>query len=130
MAGYPASAGMPKDIERQVRRLHFADTALERAFREDYAYRSLPQLRLVFWVTLLIQIPLSINALVFDHWAVTDPRITGRLGMGVGLAAGGLLLARSPRFVRWSQAYMALSALLIGALLIILFVPLPADGRG
>jgi class 3 adenylate cyclase len=121
-----AAEFLPPGSEREIRRLRFADPKVERAFGEEYARRLLPQLRLVMWVILLIQIPLSINALVFDRWAVTDPRFCVRLAIGLGTAIGGFLVIRSPRFARWWQPYMVFCALLMGAVIVALFVPLPA----
>jgi class 3 adenylate cyclase len=110
---------------REIRRLRFEDPALERAFREDYARQSLLLLRLVFWFTLLAQVPLAILSITLYHWSVTEPRFWARTVSGCAVSLLGLLLTRSPRYVRWIEAYMVFASLFIGGTLVIVFVPTP-----
>ena len=73
--------------EQEIRRLRFVHPALEQAFREDYARRSLPQLRLVFWFTLFAQIPLSVVSVVLYDWSVTEGRFWARAVSGCAWTA-------------------------------------------
>lgn len=116
---------LPSGCEGELRRLRFASHEVERAFQDDYARRTLPQLRLIAWVTLFLQIPLTLRAVVFDHWGLAEPRFWFRLVSGCTPAVLRLLLFRSPRSARWSQPYMLLAALFIGTTLMVMFAPLP-----
>ena len=112
---------MPAAFEPELRRLRFKDRDLERAFQREYARRRIPQFRLVFWVGLAIQIPLSIRFAVVEDVPPSDIRFWLRLAVGVIPAVAGLVLARSSRAVRWLPAYMVFYVLLIGAVLVVLF---------
>jgi class 3 adenylate cyclase len=112
---------LPAAFDRELRLLRFKDPELERAFRTDYATRRLPQFRLVFWVGLAIQIPLSLRYAIGGEILPNDPRFWLRLAVGVIPAVVGLRLARSPRAVRWLPSYMVFYVLLIGAVLVAIF---------
>jgi class 3 adenylate cyclase len=111
----------PAAFEPQFRMLRFKDRELERAFRDDYAQRRIPQFRFVFWVGLAIQIPLSIGYAVSGEILPNDRRFWLRLAVGVIPAVAGLRLARSPKAVRWLPSYMVFYVLLIGAVIVAIF---------
>jgi len=112
---------LPAAFEPELNRLRFKDRDLERAFQQEYARRRIPQFRLVFWVGLAIQIPLSIRFSVVEDVPPSDIRFWLRLAVGVIPAVAGLALARSSWAVRWLPAYMVFYVLLIGAVLVVLF---------
>ncbi len=113
---------VPDQFEPDLRRLRF-EPELERAFREDYARRRIPQFRLVFWVGLLLQIPISLRFALIEEIGPADPRFWARLAVGVVPAVVGLLLTRSARRRRLLPAYMVFYVLLIGAVVVAIFAP-------
>jgi class 3 adenylate cyclase len=117
---------LPAEAEREIRRLRFADPGLEAEFRDDYARRRINQFRLAFWVGLAIQVPISLRTVYLDDIPPTDARFWARLAVGVVPAVAGLRLTRTPGFARWSQHYMGVYVLLIGAVLILIFGAFPA----
>lgn len=121
----PTDASLPSTFEPELRRLRFADPDVERAFLFDYAERRIPQFRVIFWVGLLIQIPISMRFAFIEHIGPGDPRFWLRLAVGVIPAVAGLLLVRSPHAVRWLPSYMVFYVLLIGAVLVVIFAPSP-----
>ncbi|HEX2240801.1 MAG TPA: adenylate/guanylate cyclase domain-containing protein [Actinomycetota bacterium] len=121
----PAEDLLPEDFEREVRRLRFEDPVVERAFQDDYSRRRIPQFRVIFWVGLGIQIPLSFRFAFIEEIGPDDPRFWLRLAVGVIPAVAGLLLARSTRAVRWLPVYIVFYVLLIGFVLVSIFATSP-----
>ena len=118
-----ASEVRPTAFEADVRRLRFEDPGTERAFLDDFAKRRLPQFRIAFWVGLAIQIPISLRFALIEDMGPDDPRFWLRLAVGVIPAVAGLLILRSPTYVRWAPTYIVFYALLIGVVLAIIYTP-------
>ena len=113
----------PTAFESELRRLRFDDPGIERAFLDDFAKRRLPQFRIAFWVGLAIQIPISFRFALIEDIGPDDARFWLRLAVGVIPAVAGLLMLRSPTYVKWVPKYIVFYALLIGVVLAIIYVP-------
>ncbi len=116
-----ASDVRPTAFEAELRRLRFDDPTVERAFLDDFARRRLLQFRLVFWVGLAIQIPISLRFALVEDIGPDDARFWLRLGVGVIPAVAGLLILRSPTYVRWAPIYIVFYVLLIGVVLAVIY---------
>ncbi len=120
-----ADEASPAAFERDLRVLRFKDRHLERAFQQDYALRRLPQWRVVFWIGIAIQLPVSLRFYFVQHLGLDDPRFWIRLALGIGLAVVGLRLAASSAAVRWLPRYIVWYVLVLGGFITVLFAPNP-----
>jgi class 3 adenylate cyclase len=116
-----ASDVLPAAFEAETRRLRFDDRGMEHAFLEDFAKRRLPQFRIIFWVGLAVQIPISLRFALLEDIGPDDARFWLRLCVGVIPAVAGLLLLRSPTYVRWAPNYIVFYVLLIGVVLAVIY---------
>jgi len=79
-------AGLPEGYDRQLRWLRFDEPVVQASFTDDHAARRLPQFRLVLWVGIALQVPLTLRSLLVEDVPATDPRYWLRLLNGVGTA--------------------------------------------
>jgi class 3 adenylate cyclase len=113
--------GLPTGYDGQLRTLRFQEPVVEASFADDYARRRLPQFRLVLWVGIALQLPLTVRFLVVEGVAVTDPRYWLRLLVGVATALVGLRITRSRNAVRWAPRYMIAYSTTIGVVIVVVY---------
>src|SRR5690349_15983700 len=115
---HPAtSEALPPGVEREIRRLRFADGAVERAFRQDYAQKARRQLRRIMIVLLAVQ-ALQLLGAVLPTGDFAQPHAWLKGLVGPAVVAGLLWLTYSRHFPRFWQGCLGLFLLVQGLSLI------------
>jgi class 3 adenylate cyclase len=111
--------------EEELRRLRFADPALERAFRADYAERVRGQVRTVLWLVAVIPVLEVVAELGLHPGAIHQLRFWLLFVLPLALVLTVLALPYSRLFTRLWEPAIAVVCLVIGGFSLLRLLPRP-----